>query len=224
MKKKYSDRFQVYELSPVKTIELGRWDARLTIAAAHDRPESIVVAQRVVLCTNGFENFHIINTVGEDIDQSFHEQVFGLVGYMSAYLDAPGQIPTAVSYFMPEHNLVSATNNPNDVYFYLTRRPYVFGNTDHTLISLGGPETALENITEYDRFAGHPDRAHQQNEQFLKRYYRDYPANNDFMFRRHGLMGFTKNGLRMIGPDERNAVLMYNLGCNGVGILSSIYG
>jgi glycine/D-amino acid oxidase-like deaminating enzyme len=37
-------------------------------------------------------------------------------------------------------------------------------------------------------------------------------------------MGYTKNGVRLIGPEPKNAALMYNLGCNGVGILPSIYG
>ena len=37
-------------------------------------------------------------------------------------------------------------------------------------------------------------------------------------------MGYTPNGLRCIGPEPLNPVLMYNLGCNGVGILPSVYG
>jgi glycine/D-amino acid oxidase-like deaminating enzyme len=37
-------------------------------------------------------------------------------------------------------------------------------------------------------------------------------------------MGYTTNGMRAIGPEPLNPVLMYNLGCNGVGILPSIYG
>jgi hypothetical protein len=37
-------------------------------------------------------------------------------------------------------------------------------------------------------------------------------------------MGYTKNGIRFIGPEPKNNVLLYNLGCNGVGILPSIYG
>ncbi len=41
---------------------------------------------------------------------------------MSAYLDEPGQTPTAISYFMEDNVLESATED--DVYFYLTRRPY----------------------------------------------------------------------------------------------------
>ena len=37
-------------------------------------------------------------------------------------------------------------------------------------------------------------------------------------------MGYTKNRLRMIGPDPEHERLLYNLGCNGVGILPSIFG
>ena len=32
------------------------------------------------------------------------------------------------------------------------------------------------------------------------------------------------NGVRMVGPEPKNPVLLYNLGCNGIGILPSIYG
>lgn len=141
---------------------------------------------------------------------------------MSAYLDAPEQQPMAMSYFMEDDILTSGTEG--DVYFYLTRRPYRFGGADHTLISLGGPEMGIDHRTEYDRYAHQPERAHQQNERFLREYYALYPQGNEFHFRRHGLMGFTKTGLRMIGPDPRNTVLLYNLGCNGVGILTSIHG
>jgi len=37
-------------------------------------------------------------------------------------------------------------------------------------------------------------------------------------------MGYTTSGLRLIGPEPANPVLLYNLGCNGIGILTSIYG
>ncbi len=143
---------------------------------------------------------------------------------MSAYLDSVGQKPTAISYFMQENILESATDNPNDVYFYLTRRPYHYLHKDYTLVSLWWPEKWLERVDGYDRHAHAPERAHLQNERFLKTYYKDYPQNNDTRFRWHGLMWFTKTWLRMIGPDPRNSRLMYNLGCNGVGILSGIYG
>jgi glycine/D-amino acid oxidase-like deaminating enzyme len=37
-------------------------------------------------------------------------------------------------------------------------------------------------------------------------------------------MGYTPNRIRLIGEEPKNPVLMYNLGCNGVGILPSIFG
>ncbi len=37
-------------------------------------------------------------------------------------------------------------------------------------------------------------------------------------------MGFTPNGIRLVGPEPLNPILYYNLGCNGVGLLPSIYG
>jgi glycine/D-amino acid oxidase-like deaminating enzyme len=37
-------------------------------------------------------------------------------------------------------------------------------------------------------------------------------------------MGFTKDYLRLIGYEPCNKTLLYNLGCNGVGLLTSIYG
>jgi glycine/D-amino acid oxidase-like deaminating enzyme len=40
----------------------------------------------------------------------------------------------------------------------------------------------------------------------------------------HGLMGYTPGRLRVIGADPRNPVLLYNLGCNGVGFLPSVMG
>ncbi|HZX53067.1 MAG TPA: hypothetical protein VFE86_00215, partial [Ilumatobacteraceae bacterium] len=40
----------------------------------------------------------------------------------------------------------------------------------------------------------------------------------------HGLMAYTANKVRVIGFDAHNPVLLYNLGCNGVGFLQSVYG
>ena len=48
--------------------------------------------------------------------------------------------------------------------------------------------------------------------------------NPKYQFTWHGLMGYTKNRIRLIGEEPKNKVLLYNLGCNGVGLLLSIYG
>ena len=47
-------------------------------------------------------------------------------------------------------------------------------------------------------------------------------AKSDFSW--HGLMGYTSSGVRIIGRDPYLPSLIYNMGCNGIGILPSIYG
>ena len=43
-------------------------------------------------------------------------------------------------------------------------------------------------------------------------------------FHWHGLMGYNDSGIRVVGAHPRHKRLLYNLGCNGVGFLPSIYG
>jgi glycine/D-amino acid oxidase-like deaminating enzyme len=50
------------------------------------------------------------------------------------------------------------------------------------------------------------------------------PGRTEEAFFWHGLMGYTKSGIRLIGPEPRNPILLYNLGCNGIGLLPSIFG
>jgi glycine/D-amino acid oxidase-like deaminating enzyme len=55
--------------------------------------------------------------------------------------------------------------------------------------------------------------------------YADDPQREiDYLFTWHGLMGYTVNKLRLIGAEPKNPALLYNLGCNGVGLLPSIFG
>jgi hypothetical protein len=37
-------------------------------------------------------------------------------------------------------------------------------------------------------------------------------------------MGYNDSGIRVIGRHSRHPVLLYNLGCNGVGFLPAIFG
>ena len=37
-------------------------------------------------------------------------------------------------------------------------------------------------------------------------------------------MGYNDSGIRVVGTHPRHPRLLYNLGCNGVGFLPSIYG
>ncbi|MBP7992092.1 MAG: FAD-binding oxidoreductase [Candidatus Magasanikbacteria bacterium] len=216
---KYKDRFELAEQSPVSHVILREKSALLTVN------QHVVVAKKVVLCTNGFEKFSIVNTAGEEIDSAFHHMVRGAIGYMAGYLDKAGSPPTAISY-LPDHDKTGAAY-VTDPYFYLTRRPFEEeGKRARNLICIGGPEVDIEDTNEYDRdMHKYPAQAQKDIDAFLHKSYAPAPKGKiNYKFRWHGLMGYTPNGIRRIGPEPRNSVLLYNLGCNGVGILPSIYG
>ncbi len=212
----YPHRFMIYERSPVSTLELTRTDTVLHITGHTIR------AKKTVLCTNGFEHITILNRDGEDVNTRFHQQVSGTIGYMTAYLDPIDQPPTAISYF-PKDTEVSKTG---EVYYYLTRRPFEKEkHIRHNLVCVGGPEEALPEGKNYQRSSAFPKEHEKEINAFIDKTYEQSP--NDGMkadYRWHGLMGYTSNGIRMVGPEPCNPNLLYNLGCNGIGILPSIYG
>ncbi len=216
--KKYKNRFNLMESAPVDHVILRENSALLTIN------QHVVVAKKVVLCTNGFEKFTIVNTAGPEIDKNFHQMVRGGVGYMAGYVTKAGDPPTAISYF-PETRGVESVY-VTDPYFYLTRRPFIERGRARNLVCIGGPEFDLEDTNDYIRDKHlYPKKAQREIDAFLHRTYAPAPKGKiKYKFRWHGLMGYTPNGIRRVGPEPRNPVLLYNLGCNGVGILPSIYG
>ncbi len=214
----YPGRFSLYEESPVSKVSLAEDRARALVR------EHAIEARRVVLCTNGFEQFHIENGSGSDIDTKFHHLVQGRIGYMAAYLESMNASPTAISYF-PKDATVSG-DPTGEAYFYLTRRPHGedVGEAKN-LVCAGGPEQVLPNQALYTREEHCREDIRESLDDFLRTTYRHYPdPGTEYAFSWHGLMGYTPGGLRRIGIEPCNPVLLYNLGCNGVGILPSIYG
>lgn len=215
LEKNFAHRFSLYEgVHVVKTVL--KHDVAILDADVHT-----VTAKRLILCTNGFENITIVNEGGLDIDTKFHHLLEGKVGYMSGYLETQNKLPVAVSYYPADS--VSIMKDP---YFYLTRRVHEYdGKKDYNLICVGGPDISLEDRKEYVRDFEFPEEAQAQIDDFVKSTY-DLDPNKkiDYKFTWHGLMGYTTNRVRLIGPEPKNPVLMYNLGCNGVGILPSIFG
>lgn len=215
---KYSDRFSFYEGSPVTTVELKENFGILKVLG------NTIEAKRIVLCTNGFENLTISNEVGGDIDTTFHHLVAGRIGYMSGYIEPMNNPPTAISYFP---KTTDTNGDPTgESYFYLTRRPHEHeGKDSYNLICTGGPEKVLPNGASYSRHDFYSEEDRYVIDDFLGKNYAKYPGKEtEYAFSWHGLMGYTPNGVRRIGPEPRNPVLLYNLGCNGVGILPSIFG
>ena len=210
----YPGRFELYEQSPIKKIALHQYKA---IVATE---QATIETKSVVLCTNGFENLIILNETGLDIDARYHHNIYGKVGYMAGYLEEQKENPTAISYY------TDPQPGPENNYFYLTRRPYEYKKGKiQNLIAIGGPEMNLIEGTEYSDDGGYPKFEGTKINDFIGTVYEPHMKNDiDYTFKWHGLMGYTNNGVRMIGPEPQNPVLLYNLGCNGVGILPSIFG
>jgi len=137
---------------------------------------------------------------------------------MAGYLDRGHEKPNAISYFDDKEA------DPNAAYFYLTRRKYEYEKGKHyDLVCVGGPEYRLREKARYHREKAFHPAAERTIKNFLKSYALK-PDKPDYKFFWHGLMGYTKNRLRIVGEDPCNNRLLYNLGCNGVGILTSIHG
>jgi glycine/D-amino acid oxidase-like deaminating enzyme len=110
-------------------------------------------------------------------------------------------------------------------YIYLTRRPYEHPTHPGTLSCMGGPEVILDDQTAYDPEAGFPDAVLREfDTEILPIVQSTRPSGLAYDYAWHGLMGYSDSRVRLIGFEPRNPVLMYNLGCNGVGFMPSIYG
>lgn len=213
--KKFEKRFTIYEMTHVDKLLVESEKVQLKTQ------KCTVTVEKAVLCTNGFEHFDIENTKGFVIDTKFHETVEGVIGYMTGYLEPRDKPPYVVSY------LTDKEDQYGMMYYYLTRRPFITTkNQSQNLISIGGPVVPLSEKRSYhrDRHAFR-ETAKEDMDAFLKRTYKPFPKDTiKFQFHWHGLMGYTRNLMRLIGKEPCNKNLMYNLGCNGVGILPSIYG
>lgn len=205
-------RLSVAEHLPVTDIVLEKTGAVLHTNGATIR------AKHVVLCTNGFETLSIRNEDGPSIDRSFHRLVEGLIGYMGGYIHQAEEAPLAVVYLRDQRSY-------RDPYFYITRRPYETAGTPKTLICIGGPERTLPNGAAYDHATPFPaDIEEEIDRAFHGTYRHEQRHGSERTFLWHGLMGYTPSGVRCVGKDPRNTRLLYNLGCNGIGLLPSISG
>lgn len=212
--KKYKGRFALYEHTHIEKVILKAGGTTL------DAVTHTIEAEKVILCTNGFENITIINNAGLDVDTRFHHNVEGIVGFMSGYLKDFSKPPMALRYLMQNGSKLDGE------YFYLTRREFEYErNKNLNLISIGGPEMPLSDRSIYSKEIDYPEEAQQSIDKFVREIFEGEPKREiDYIFKWHGLMGYTRNKIRLIGEEPKNSCLLYNLGCNGVGILPSIYG
>ena len=212
---RHSGRFRIHEDTPVRriTVDCGSGsNAGNGKGTVLETGKNVVNAKHAVLCTNGYDDLEI-----EGVDAAIKGAMRGLLGFMVGYMNEKERAPAASVYF-------SSRSGPSEAYYYLTRRRYIDGSK-RELTSMGGPDRPLgekekyspEDIPEMEEYCS-------RIEKFYRKTASDASADTRRDFSWSGLMGYTSSGVRVIGPDPACPSLIYNIGCNGIGILPSIYG
>lgn len=222
--KRYPDRFTLHEQTPVISIHVHPDNVRVLVHNQHTTTTHTLTASRVVLCTNGFESVTLHADHNPTFDARYHEMVRGLVGSMVGYLEPAGKHPTALSFHDMSHVLTTkeAVGDEHS-YFYFTRRPFDVDGGAHSLLCLGGPERSLDDTRSYNPESPFSEAHRHILDTFLKTTYNAYPDLRP-RFAWHGLMGYTPTGMRVIGPDITEKNLWYNIGCNGIGLMTATFG
>lgn len=207
------DRLRYVDHSPVERITLGRDDAALRIGSHQVR------TGRVVLCTNGYTDHVVENHAGAPIPRP-EVIVEPLIGYMVAAVTAVPSTCRAVSY-------IRNARIGDDLipYVYVTARPYERNGELVGLMCVGGPEIAHNDLAGYEADGDLPPAVVAAFE--AERWALAFPTGcgeERFEYAWHGVMAYTDSRIRRVGVEPRNPVLLYNLGCNGVGFLPSIAG
>ncbi len=220
LQKTYVHRFGLYEQTQMRKLVLH--DDHVVI----DTGNHTITAEHAVLCTNGFEDFSVFDKHGLAIDLAFHRMIKGEVGYMSGYLEKMNKEPIGISFFMPD---IDPRHEEEGQYFYLTRRPYDIDLDRRpgkwNLICVGGPEAHLSDREQYFFEYDYPDTMQHDIDAFIKGYYDTDPNKKiNYQFTWHGLMGYTPDRIRRIGFEPRNNRLLYNVGCNGIGLIPALFG
>ena len=213
---RYSERFRYFDHTPVATITVAGDEVRLG-AGAHE-----ITAGQVVLCTNGFIDHVVRDTGGAPIPLAANQRIAGCAGHMTAFVEDQPREPAAMSYIRNTRIGSAAT-----AYVYVTRRTYDRTAGTVTLTCMGGPEVALDAIetSTYDPDVPFPGDLLTEMDEVVRPFANPQrPPGKPYDFHWHGLMGYNESGVRVVGAHPRHPALLYNLGCNGVGFLPSIFG
>ena len=213
LESRFHGRFRFVDHTSVRRIAL---DSDL---ASIDVGDHRVTAGQVVMCTNGFVDHVVDNLAGGDIGAHVLHRVTGTVGYMAGFVENAQRPANSISYI---RNEIIGQSTP---YVYVTRRPYDRREGATTLTCIGGPECELDDRDTYMPDADFPAEVIEEIDNDILPIVDSSRAKGlDYDYAWHGMMAYTETRIRLIGREPRNPILMYNLGCNGVGFLPSIHG
>ncbi len=211
LERHYPERFKYVDHTGVDRVVVS--DDRVVVQT---RGHS-VASSEVVLCTNGFVDHVVADHAGEPIRLASDQLVTGRVAYMTAFVDQP-RAPAAMSYIR------NTTIGDDTAYVYVTRRTYDRADDTVTLTCMGGPEYPFHGPA-YDPNSPFPGTLLGAMDEQVRPFAQPArPPGLPYDFQWHGLMGYNDGGVRVVGVHPRHPRLHYNLGCNGVGFLPSIYG
>ncbi len=198
LQQKFPDRLAIYENTEISQIDLYAEKNVLHFA------NGLISANDVILCTNGYTHFKIIDHATQKSVTKLYEAITAREGYMGAYLNKnPGSYVQA---FFDDRHIYK-----NVPYFYLSQ-------IDGTLI-VGGPEYDLPKKYTDDHIEQQANESLAVDQQLLQQAFGITLDAFDYFW--HGIMGYTTSGLRWVGKNAEHPHLWYNLGCNGVGIVSA---
>lgn len=211
LERAYPGRFRYVDHTFVDNVVVG--PSEVTIGAA----DHVVRAERVVLCTNGFTDHRVMDEAREPVQLTDEQRVIPTIGYMAAFFEERPRPPAAMSYI---RNTSIGGDTP---YVYVTRRTYDRPGGAVTLTAMGGPEWPIDGP--WVRDAPFPGPLLETMDAQVRPYAQpERLPGQPYDFQWHGLMGYSKGRVRVIGAHRDHPSLLYNLGCNGVGFLPSIHG
>jgi glycine/D-amino acid oxidase-like deaminating enzyme len=212
LQRRHAGRFTFVDHTDVTSVTVGE-DGALLRAGGHT-----VSARHVALCTNGFVDHTVLDMAGSPIQLAADQQIIGRVAYMAAFVEDERRQPAAMSYIR------NTAIGGEEAYVYVTRRTYDRPGDVVTLTCMGGPEYPFHKRV-YDPDAAFPGALLAEMDSEVRPFANGTRLPGEtYDFHWHGLMGYNDVGVRVIGAHPRHPRLLYNLGCNGVGFLPSIFG
>jgi len=204
----YKDRFEVFDKSPLKEI-VNLEDKNICEINDH-----YIEAKNVIICTNGYK---IPNIVGRD---NFEEvSIQGVVNYMMGAVVSDDVKPSAYTYYKKvdtQENGESAVEGDVD-YVYGTSRKM----KNKTLLTFGNSSDDLVDGEIY-LSERQIDEARLSELRTQAKSYFDFINSETPEYLWHGLMGYTNSRNRKLGEFPKGSGLIYNIGCNGIGIMPAI--
>lgn len=196
----YPERFKVYEKSPVKEI-VNESDRNISVALDH-----YIESEFVIVCTNGYK---VPNIVGRSIFEEVRTQ--GVVNYMMGkYVDDID--PIAYSFYKTGDGVEGDVD-----YIYGTVRKM----KDKNLMTFGNARDVLIKNFEYNSESDAEEKIREELKSQSDKYFENLNIIEP-QYIWHGLMGYTNSRNRKVGEFPHKSKIIYNLGCNGIGIMPAI--